>query len=76
MNIETIYAPGDDFVILRVSCAPLQDKNIAVSVDALVSGLITLEDEIEAARVDGEARLNRANVINSLLGSQDQGRIE
>ena len=70
MKIEKTYNPGDDFVILRVICPPLPDKNISVSVAALASGVITLDEQVELARIEGEARLERVNVINSLIGSQ------
>ena len=67
MNIEKIYNPGDDFLILKVSCPPLPDKNISILVDALVDGSITLEEQLELARADGELRLARLNTMNALL---------
>ena len=70
MNIEKIYNPGDDFLILRVSCDPLPDKNISVSVEALVDGRTSLDEQIEIARQDCELRLTRLHAMNSLLGEQ------
>ena len=70
MNIEKIYKPGDDFLVLRVSCPGLPDKNISVSVDALVDGKITLDEQMELARQDGEVRLARLNAMNAILGEQ------
>ena len=67
MNIEKTYKPGDDFVVLKVSCPPLPDKMVSVSVDALAAGTITLEDEIERETLNAKDRLEKHNVIQAML---------
>ena len=67
MNIEKTYKPGDDFVVLRVVCPPLPDKNISVSVDALASGAITLADEIERETLNAQQRLAKHEAISRMM---------
>jgi len=67
MNIEKTYKPGDDFVVLRVICPPLPDKNISVSVAALVAGTITLEDEIARETSEAQNRLKAYELIAGML---------
>lgn len=67
MNIEKTYRPGDDFVVLRVICPPLPDKNISVSVAALVAGTITLEDEIARETSEAQNRLKAYELIAGML---------
>ena len=67
MNIETTYKPGDDFVVLKVTCDPLPDKHVSVSVQALSDGLITLEDEIDRETQAAEARLEKHRVITAII---------
>ena len=67
MNIEKIYNPGDDFVVLKVVCPPLPDKNISVAVAALVAGTITLEDEIARETAEAETRLSNHEIIAGML---------
>ncbi len=67
MKIEKTYKPGDDFVVLRVSCHPLPDKVVSVSVDALDAGTLTLEDEIERETQNAKERLEKHNAIQAML---------
>ena len=67
MNIEKIYKPGDDFVVLKVTCEPLPVKMISVSVQALTDGLITLEDEIARETQEAQARLEQYHAITALI---------
>ena len=67
MNIEKTYKPGDDFVVLRVSCPPLPDRMVSISVDALADGKLTLEDEIARETALAEDRLRKHELIAGLL---------
>ena len=67
MNIEKIYKPGDDFVVLKVTNDPLPVKMVSVSVQALTDGLLTLEGEIARETQEAEARLERHRVITDMI---------
>ena len=67
MNIEKTYQPGDDFVVLKITCPPLPERRVSVSVDALAEGLLTIEGEIERETLEAEKRLERHRVVESMV---------
>lgn len=67
MEIIKEYEPGDDFVVLRVVCPPLKEKRVSVSVEALASGAVTLEDEIAREASEAEERLRRHQIVQELI---------
>ena len=67
MNIEKIYEPGDDFVVLRVICPPIKEKRVSISVEALVDGRINLEDEIERETREALNRLHNHETVARML---------
>lgn len=69
MRVE-IVDRTDEFIILETSAEGLPAKRTSVHIDAIAEGLTTLEEQIEIARLDGEIRLARINVMNSLLSKQ------
>jgi len=70
MKIETIYEPGDDFVTLRVICPPLKEKVVSVSVEALSSGALVLQEEIEREKKEAEQRLSRHRIVEKMVNDR------
>ena len=69
MKVEIIDRT-DEFIILETSSEGMPAKRTSVHIDAIISGLTTLEEQIELARQDGEVRLARLNAMNAILGTQ------
>lgn len=67
MIIEKSYKAGDDFVLLKVINPPLPEKIIAVSIDALTDGRLTLDGEIERETQAAQERLAKHEAISRMM---------
>jgi len=73
MKITRHYKPGQDYIVLKVECPPLPDKNITIYLDALMSGHVDIEQEIQKAGEDAERRLEKHRLAESLINGMGNG---
>jgi hypothetical protein len=68
ITVEKKYTTGDEFLTLVVSCPPLPDKVITVYLDAVASGRVNIEAEIEKATEDAQRRLDNHALAQQIVG--------